>query len=867
MTSANAPDPIVALSATLRRSGLDLDAENLADLFWLWAHIDQVRSIPPLEEAAAEPIAIDSDPKSTSLPPSSEPISSSRQEDTSRPAPAPAASLRPIDAPQPNRQRLGSKQTPVDLPTAPALRQPLALGRALRPLMRKVPSRREQLLDEEATANLMAERRICIPVMRPAPERWLSLTLLIESTDSTQIWQAPIRDFQRLLERQGAFRSVRTWQLYTGQAEPQLLAKPHTPERQQRSCSPKELIDPSGRNLVLLISDCTSAAWRRGQLQGWLTQWAREQPVAILQLLPERLWERSALGLGFPAQLSALRPGLPNTHLSLQSYTSWSQLEAATALKLPVITLQPESILQWARVLAGAGNAQTAGVVFEANWSTAATELLPAAALPPAEPAALVKRFQTTASPTARKLASLMAAVPVRMPIIHLLQETLVPESNQVHVAEVFMSGLLEPTLTAEASSQYDFRPGVRNHLLASAAIPEVDTVLSIVSQYIARRANLPHIKGFTALLTLPPKTDGDSLELEEFARLTRDVLRRLGGEYAAFAHALDQAEDDETAAVSVLVFPPLQTLTFETAQLIEAEAEIPSVEIAPFTFEVATLERERQLQRWRIRRQRRQAQRYIERLGDGISTAMVAIPGGSFVMGSPEDEPGRYSNESPQHNVSVEPFFMGRYPITQAQWRVVADLPEVNQALEPDPARFKGDNHPVERVSWSDAIEFCARLSVYTQRRYRLPTEAEWEYACRAGTTTPFHFGKMITTEVANYNGSAYGNGPQGESREATTLVDHFGIANAFGLSDMHGNVWEWCQDHWHNNYEGAPTNGSAWLSKAEDEKEDEDIKRVIRGGSWYGLPWFCRSAIRYNSNPRDTLYSIGVRIVCSAP
>jgi formylglycine-generating enzyme required for sulfatase activity len=238
-----------------------------------------------------------------------------------------------------------------------------------------------------------------------------------------------------------------------------------------------------------------------------------------------------------------------------------------------------------------------------------------------------------------------------------------------------------------------------------------------------------------------------------------------------------------------------------------------------------------------------------------------VLIPGGTFLMGSPEGEPERFDRESPQHQVTVPPFFIGRYPITQAQWRAVAALLPVNQELEPDPSSFKGDNRPVEQVSWYDAVEFCARLSAHTGRTYRLPTEAEWEYACRAGTTTPFTFGETLTTEVANYNGSAYNKGPAGGRRDETTPVNHFGIANAFGLSDMHGNVYEWCQDHWHSNYEGAPTDGSAWLS------DDEGERRSLRGGSWYDFPWYCRSAFRDHNRPHVADFIIGFRVMSSAP
>jgi formylglycine-generating enzyme required for sulfatase activity len=240
----------------------------------------------------------------------------------------------------------------------------------------------------------------------------------------------------------------------------------------------------------------------------------------------------------------------------------------------------------------------------------------------------------------------------------------------------------------------------------------------------------------------------------------------------------------------------------------------------------------------------------------------MVAIPGGTFLMGSLNNEPERSGSEGPQHEVMVPAFFMGRYPVTQAQWRVVAAMPQVERTLKVAPSRFKGDLRPVEQVSWYDAVEFCARLSTHTGRQYRLPTEAEWEYACRASTTTPFHFGETISPELANYEAkSTYADGPKGKSQQKTTSIDHFGIANAFGLCDMHGNVWEWCQDHWHDSYKGAPNDGSAWVEGGNSER------RIRRGGSWNYYPRNCRSAYRNDVGPGGGNRNGGFRVVCSAP
>lgn len=253
-------------------------------------------------------------------------------------------------------------------------------------------------------------------------------------------------------------------------------------------------------------------------------------------------------------------------------------------------------------------------------------------------------------------------------------------------------------------------------------------------------------------------------------------------------------------------------------------------------------------------------AEHRIEKLGD-IVLEVVLIPGGTFLMGSPETQSGGMNNEKPQHSVTIKPFLIGKYPIIQAQWKAVAAFPKVNRDIELEPSHFKGADRPVEQVSWYDAVEFCDRLSQKTGREYRLPTEAEWEYACRAGTTTPFHFGETITPDVANYDCNySYKSGPKakGSYRKQTNPVKSFAFANAFGLFDMHGNVWEWCLDYWHESYHEAPTNGSTWLT------DSNSNSRVLRGGSWLNAPTECRSAYRYNWNSDDRVKRFGFRIVC---
>jgi formylglycine-generating enzyme required for sulfatase activity len=251
-------------------------------------------------------------------------------------------------------------------------------------------------------------------------------------------------------------------------------------------------------------------------------------------------------------------------------------------------------------------------------------------------------------------------------------------------------------------------------------------------------------------------------------------------------------------------------------------------------------------------------AQFYPEPLNDDIVLEMVLIKGGTFTMGSSDEEPERSNDEGPQHDVTLPDFFLGKYPVTQEQWRVVATYPQVEIELTPTPSKFDGVNLPVEQISWHEAVEFCQRLSAKTGRAYRLPSEAQWEYACRAGTTTPFTFGNTLSPDLANYNGNySYNNGPKGIYPEKTTPVGTF-PANAFGLYDMHGNVYEWCEDHWHGDYQGAPIDGSSWLKKG----SNKGSVRVLRGGSWFIYPRGCRSASRYDYDAWARDFRLGFRV-----
>jgi len=949
----------------LQRAGLEVDAEDLADILWLAQQIQaaddrpsesiasalspEVEPFPPLPELepwqspdwtepiAPEPAAIITLPPS----PAPDPADQGVEDDADPSRPDAPTSTKP---PPPDR----SRGLPFRAPAAPALRQVRQLERALRPLARKVASHHAYELDEAATVEQSADLKCWLPVLQPARERWLDVALVVEQSPAIDLWRSLVNDWQALLGRSGAFRDVRVWWLREESGQIAIAPHPNGPVS-----SPRQLLDPSGRRLILFMSDCTSGLWRSNpavddhssndwpanSLQAVLKLWAAKGALTLVQWLPEWLWRRTALGAAYWVQLSATMPGQASDRLAVSGLPVWEDVETAGSLRLPVVTIEPGPLARWARLVAGAGDALSAGVLFEPG-----TVWQPPMADPNdhPDPEMIVRQFWAVASPLAKQLAGYMAAVPVSWEVLHLIQAELLPESNQVHGAEVFMGGLME-----RVGDRYDFREGVRSWLVDSMPRSQTEQVLDAVSDQIAKRFGLT-ARGFRALLLdgadLP---EGAIAEVQAFARIARSTLLWMGGEFAALGDRLDpevvgmtsppppdkglkplaptmdadQADAEQTYPDGYIdVFEkeflpnpvdlpevsqeivessePIQqefgqqeqSQTQQFAQhLTQAEQPDPFVgwSLREWSFETVRVDRTGRV----VERLPKTARSHFVDLGEGVKLEMVAIPGGQFQMGSPKEEERRDSDEGPVRTVTVPPLLMSRYPITVQQWRRVAGrFPAVlNPKLNADPSKWKDATGPVERVNWFDAMEFCARLSKATDRLYRLPSEAEWEYGCRAGTQTPFAFGETLRTDLANYDGNAtYAEGPKGEYRQRTTPVGQF-PPNGFGLQDMHGNVWEWCLDDWHENYQSAPVDGRPSLDSSTHEKilmhkfqeskkmnnvafqnlTDVDNKqpKLLRGGSWFDAPWHCCSANRdrWRTDNRDGIIGglIGFRVV----
>jgi len=907
--------------------------------------------VPELAVSDAEPG--DAEPQPPPATTTTSPVAAPKEPVPLAKAPAPAAALLPgVALPRESDARA---LLPVWLEDPPLLADSLAFLRALAPLEKEQVQGPRLRLDEEATVEAYVAscgpdgRDGCWrPVLVPIPEPRYELVLVIDGAPMMALWQRLVLDLQRALSSCAVVRQLHLVKL---------AADGSVPARQRRWCQPQ----PEGQRLFLLLSDCCGDAWWSGAMAERLAAWGPPEAQAILQVLPTWMWPQTALGLGDELVLSNAGTAAHGRWKAerqrwLSELPAWLEGPPAERARLStmvaVLRCEPEAVAVWSDLLLARPRRTCAGVLLPTVEALARQherldqeQVVENEAVEPAggaEEAELdrLAAFQAMATPRARQLLQLLAAAPVlTLPVIRLVRQALLfGDRTPLATAEVLLGGVLQlkeaPGQTAEevGSSetwQFTMAPEVRDELLRGVDDRDAVVVFNAVSRLVEERWNQFMPRGsFRAFLTdpfhqAPPELAG----IEGFASVAAHVLEQLGGDYAALARQLREGArktvvepwpatefafeelELETAALQPAGWPPLELIPVETAQL-------DSQELESFRFTTATLSPTPRLgvralgQSWArptLRRRQESGWCFRQPLTDDAEAAsvrltLVELPAGRFQMGSPPDESERFDHEGPQHEVTVESFFISHTPITQGQWREVAAWragpgESWGRELEPEPSFFQpiphpkaknfyqatfsllpgeasSDQRPVENVSWEDAMEFCNRLSQRTGRHYTLPSEAQWEYACRAGTTTPFHFGATITPELANYNSSStYANGPKGEYRKQTTPVGMF-PANAWGLQDMHGNVWEWSLDEWHATYEGAPTDGSAWVTRSETNQtatkmienntsSDERI-RLLRGGSWFGYPGNCRSADRDLGRPGYADGVVGFRVVC---
>lgn len=486
------------LRDVLGAAGPPPDARELSEMLWLACHIS-----PPPEEAAppAPPVQVD-------VP--EEPIEQPRPAPAPTPGPArpPEARSRLHPRPAPGAEPAGAAAE-VLVPTAPMLADPLGVQRALRPLKRRVPSRHRFELDEDATAARIADSGRWTPVLVPSPERWLSLSLVVDTGPTMRLWRPLARELAETLLRQGAFQDVHIAYLHATGGISSTTDAPHQP--------PGTLLDASGRRAVLVLSDCSGPHWWDGSAAQSVRRWAQAGPTAILQPLAERLWRRTAAP-ATPGLAVLPRPGAPNTDLRFTPYDGASM----PGVPVPVLEVAPRWFGAWARLVSGS-DPQPAAVTTLPSRPSGTAPVHRERELPIAE---RVRRFLATASPDAAELAAHVAVSVPSLPVMRLIQHRILGGSGPGQLAEVLLSGLLRPL----GGVRYEFVPGAREALLDTLPRPEAlhtRHVLEAVSAEIERRAGTSADR-FRALL---PAEDGPvtlTAGTDHFALLTPETRTHL---------------------------------------------------------------------------------------------------------------------------------------------------------------------------------------------------------------------------------------------------------------------------------------------------------------------------------------------------
>lgn len=525
--------------AALQAVGLEPTDFDLADALWLASQIGPPR--PPEAVPALDADETGTTPETGVVPPPP-------REGTAPPPPLPAGSELVLQGlaidPDDERPLTAGRTFPV--PAAEALPQGLEIGRALRPLMRPVPSRRHLELDEETTARRIAEQEVWVPVMRPAAERRFDLALVVEAGPSMILWRPTIAQLRLLLERQGAFRDVRMWTLAADPKRPGRVAiAPGGAGGTAGLLRPEALVVPGDERLILLAGDGLSPAWRDGSVFAALRVWGRHHPTAVVQMLPPRLWPGTGMDLPV-VELRCPAGGVANTRLAVADPAVRRprlrhRREPRPALPVPAVWLVPEAVARWARLAAGPEGARAPGLLVPAD--PLAGPLPEVAPAPPAtreEAERLVRHFRAAAALPARELAGYLAAVPLSLPVMRHVQRAMLPESRPEHLAEVFLGGLLHRTTPEQPGVldddvRYEFLPFVRELLLSSVPADEVLQVMKSVSDFLFPAAGGDEPFDVRAFLANPDEVGRRPIAdvARPFAAMAARALGRLGGRLA----------------------------------------------------------------------------------------------------------------------------------------------------------------------------------------------------------------------------------------------------------------------------------------------------------------------------------------------
>lgn len=563
---------IKRLIALLKSDTLRLEAEDIADALWLAGHWSQAEG--PAMGAASQPEAPDAHGAARGgAAPSSSPLHSATSPGAVFAAPR-GQSAQPLGASHRGR--------PLKTPLPPALRGRLRLGRALRPLKRTVNSAVSRVLDETASAERIASTGMMVPVLKPARERWLHVDVVFDDAASMDIWRPLILELQHLLEGSGIFRTVRTWRLAGGVQGPVCVYAGLEGRRLRgdQGRRPNEVGSAPGRQLIIVVSDCASSSWTNGDVAMVMRQWHQRSHVLVLQVLPQWLWERTALGAALPLRLAPDLSSPQRWRYTLPAEAIESR-DGLRGIPIPLAGLDQASLLAWSQAFTGAQGRTVRGYLLEPDSPAYALQAELAAeqrALPAQE---RVERFRASASPLARRLAALLAAAPViTLPLIRMIQETLLPESTHTHCAEVLLSGLLRvvrPDVEAQEAGErlYDFvDDATRGLVLAPLPLSTSAAVFDSISRYVDQHS------GHTTRNVIAALRDPDGsheLRLDEasrpFAVVSAALLRRLGGPYRGLAERLERELGAPQAPAPDQAAPPARPAASQAAEAASPQA------------------------------------------------------------------------------------------------------------------------------------------------------------------------------------------------------------------------------------------------------------------------------------------------------
>ena len=774
-----------------------------------------------------------------------------------------------------NDDRAAAERIPIGRP--PSFLNIRRLSRTLGVIGRVEGNPDRHDLDVVRTAERFASRERTL-VYRDEFRPHLNLTILIDGSAAMRPWDAMIQDVQAIFRHSRAFAEVST---YTWHIERSAHGAPVHDFRQCDSLrgieriirEPGHVVQRTGAQIVLIVSNFVAKRWRTPAVRRLLWDWTKSAHVSIMPLLSQRFRPRTALG---GAQLADFTRSSAEVGAALDGTVRnvfCREPDPDNWVKLTLVAPHQTGFLQWAGFMARRKRTCT-GFYLPLDpgpLTLTRPEVGSAAASDSLRP---LFEFWRGASEAARKmtlLTSVAALFTIRLPYLRMLRGAFLPDASAETEAELILSGLLQPEAGSDGADvaadavTYEFVNGavqkrLKEELERDPCLGKTDTILEVlqtqISQYSKETARDTKQKTPSGFARSAADGDGkkrlgvrkpSSSALRVLEMLTEPQRRRWSWVVSS----------RDTKALNGLLLQADRCradgdVDGALAKIDAAHEVAVSTDFGDGTgFVLEALDLYRAALRLPELIARSGPAQFVE-----PTTGMILarIPAGRFLMGSPQGEAGREDREGPRHEVTItHDFWIGLYPVTQAQYEQIAKT---------NPSKFKGAERPVERVSWEEAREYCAALTdtarkaelLPTGYEIRLPTEAEWEYCCRAGTQTATAFGDDLSSAKANFDGNhPYGKAEKGVYLEETSDVGKY-APNAWGLYDMHGNVWEWCLDGQREYTAEAQTDPVGPM--------EEGRYPVSRGGSWNDLGRYCRSAFRYAIVPGFRYISLGFRV-----